>query len=491
VTLALGPILYFRGAREGWWSLAVLVATADGDRPASLETEAGAAYPSLLASRCGYTLWRYDLSLPQGEAASCQEYNIGRESWRVHLPAASGALRMAYSACNGSENADAWAELDVRNERWLHLASEHGRDPFHLLLQGGDQLYADPLWKEVPALRRWKKLPWWRRCRTRFPRETAEAVADHYFRYYLRLWGQPQVAPVLASIASLMMWDDHDIFDGWGSWSAKWQECATFQGIWAAARESFALFQLAARPDDLPHGFSDRGGGHFGFACRIGGIGILMPDLRSERTRERVLGEAGWCDFMAALESMADCHEVLLVSSMPLVTPRLAVLERFFDLMPGHQTWQDDLVDQWPSNAHWDEWRRLLQALTRFSARTGARITSLSGEIHLGALGLIESGATRIFQLTSSGIAHPPPPAWVVRGLEWASSRTLRPADDLSVEMLPLPGLGGRFLRRRNWLELELPAGGGAVATWHGEGGVTSRLELANSDALNQETTLT
>ena len=73
-----------------------------------------------------------------------------------------------------------------------------------------------------------------------------------------------------------------------------------------------------------------------------------------------------------------------------------------------------------------------------------------------------------------------------MRGLEWASSRTLRPADELSVEMLALPGLGRRFLRRRNWLELELPADGGPVATWHGEGGVTSRLELADSDALNR-----
>jgi hypothetical protein len=480
VTLALGPVLYFRGARDGWWNLSALVATR-GNQPPSLETEAEPAAPRLLASRCERHLWRYDFSLPQGEAACRWAYRIGRRSWQVHLPAAGGAVRLAYSACNGSENANAWDHLEVRNERWLHLASEHRRNPFHLLLQGGDQLYADPLWVEVPALARWKKLPPWRRRRAPFPAGTAEAVADHYFRHYLRLWGQPQLAPVLATIPSLMMWDDHDIFDGWGSWAARWQECPTFQGIWAVARENFALFQLASRPDDLPEGFSDRRGGHFGFACRIGEIGILAPDLRSERTRERVMGEAGWRAFMAALEGMADCREVVLLSTMPLVVPRLGSLERFFNLLPGHQTWQDDLVDQWSSNAHWDEWRHLLQELCRFSARSGARVTSLSGEIHLGALGLIESGATRIYQLTSSGIAHPPPPAWVVRAFEWIGSRTLRPADGLKVDLVPLPRLGRRFLRRRNWLELDLPADAGPTATWHGEQGVTSRLEITGA----------
>jgi hypothetical protein len=68
-----------------------------------------------------------------------------------------------------------------------------------------------------------------------------------------------------------------------------------------------------------------------------------------------------------------------------------------------------------------------------------------------------------------------------VRAFEWVGSRTLRPAKDLKVELLPLPGLGRRFLRRRNWLELDLPADAGPTAIWHGEGGVTSRLDIAGS----------
>ncbi len=112
---------------------------------------------------------------------------------------------------------------------------------------------------------------------------------------------------------------------------------------------------------------------------------------------------------------------------------------------------------------------RLLRELTAFSASSGACVTSVSGEIHLGALGLIESRGTKIYQLTSSGIVHPPPSAKAVRVLEWIGARERRLAADLSARLLPLPGHGGRFLRARNWLELEVSPVDGLAATWHSE----------------------
>jgi hypothetical protein len=83
---------------------------------------------------------------------------------------------------------------------------------------------------------------------------------------------------------------------------------------------------------------------------------------------------------------------------------------------------------------------------------------------------VIESDGTGIYQLTSSGIAHPPPPERLARILERFAAGAIRLAPDIAVRMLPLPGLGRRFLQARNWFEVELPAGGdGLLATWHGE----------------------
>jgi hypothetical protein len=468
---AFGPVLYFRGVGEGGWRLRAVVGAPDLAAPPPL-TVRGAEIPAAaLAGGHGGRLWSYDFSLPLARGGSHASYRIGKRTWEVRVPAEGEALRVAFTACNGSEEGDAWGESKRRNERWLHLASRHAAEPFHLLLQGGDQLYADPIWSEVPELAAWRRMPARRRLACPFTPSMAAAVDRFYFDAYCRVWGQPELGPLLARIPSLMLWDDHDIIDGWGSYPAKWHDAPVLQGIWRHAREYFSLFQLGARPDELPDFFCDRRGGHFGWALRIGEVGIIAPDLRSERSRRNILGEAGWRDFTAALEGLAECRHVLLVFTVPLVNAQLPKMERLFNSIPGHQSWEDDLVDQWPSLAHREEWLRLLRLLTEFSARTGARLTALSGEVHLGALGEIEGAGARILQLTSSGIVHPPPNRLMTEMLEWASRGDMQAGPGLAVRALPMPGRRRRYLATRNWLELDVQRHGTFRATWHPETG--------------------
>lgn len=40
-----------------------------------------------------------------------------------------------------------------------------------------------------------------------------------------------------------MTWDDHDIFDGWGSYPDTIQNCPVFQGCFHAAKRFYLLFQ--------------------------------------------------------------------------------------------------------------------------------------------------------------------------------------------------------------------------------------------------------
>lgn len=466
-------VLCFRGLEQRDWRLsALLVLDGDGPPPALELAETECPITAChLARRLGRSLWRYDFRVPLAAAQRTVEYRIGNESWRIHLPALGGPLRIACTACNGFEDERTGSAGAGRNQLWQKLEAEHARAPFHLLLHGGDQLYADSVWDEVPALAAWRRLPARRRLSAPFTPEMAKAVRHYYFARYCWLWEQPELARIMPAVPSLMMWDDHDIFDGWGSHDPKWQDCPVFQGIYAAAREQFALFQLAARPDQLPpHGFSDPGGAHFGWSHRLlDGIGILAPDLRSERRRERVMGEAGWRDFVPMLEGIAPCRHVLLLSSVPLLNAHEHSLERLYEALPGQQYFQLDMRDQWRSIFHRDEWLRLLHHLFAFSTRTGSRITALSGEIHLGAFAVAQHAGTKIYQLTSSGIVHPPPRAPLVAFLDWMSTG---PAEEiepgLKLDVLKIPGYGRRFLGERNWLALELSAANpGLSATWH------------------------
>jgi hypothetical protein len=244
------------------------------------------------------------------------------------------------------------------------------------------------------------------------------------------------------------------------------------------ARAHFALFQLAARADRLPGGFADPRGSHFGCAFRAGDVGIVAPDLRSERSRGRIMGEAGWQGLEAALEDLADCPHLLVMSSVPLVNADLSAVERVLVALPGHSDLEDDLRDQWQSFGHREEWRRMLRCLLAFGTRTGARVTSVSGEIHLGALGLVAGEDTVLHELTSSGIVHAPPPALLTAVYEWVARRPIRPAADLEVRLLEIPGHGRRYLRARNWLALELGEDGRFDGIWNTEEGEAGRLTL-------------
>lgn len=466
----MGPMLLFRGREGREWRLAATMLQDGEAAPEPLLPEGGPPVePMLLVRHRGRSFWRYDFAVTLETAPRRAHYAIGARRWPVALPAADGPLRVAFTACNGTEGPDARPE-EERNERWRHLAARHDEAPFHLLLHGGDQIYADSLWRDIPELAAWRRLPRWRRVDAPLCGGTAEAVRDYFFMLYRKAWSDAEVSGPFAGIPSLMMWDDHDIVDGWGSHSAALQRSPVFQGVWRAARESFALFQLGARPDGLPPGFARPDGGHFGWAYRVGHIGILAPDLRSQRTKYRVMGETGWADFLAGLDAIAGCRHLLLLSSVPAVHADPSPIERLLERLPFIQQHQDDLRDQWQSYAHHREWHRLLRALLDFGRETGAGVTALSGEIHLGALGRVRGRGAVLHQLISSGIVHPPPPWPVTAFFEWVTRRPRRLAKDLRMEMLPLVDGRRRYLAARNWLEIELPPDGGLQAVWYAEG---------------------
>ena len=466
----MGPVLYFRGLAAGRCHLAALIVAPSGSMPPNLSlSEGGKASPERLGERLGLTVWRYTFSIPASDSESRCAYTIGPHTWPLSAPTV-GPLRLAFTACNGSEDDDPAVGDPNRNERWRHLADEHARAPFHLLIQGGDQMYADRVWQDLPDLAAWRRQSRQAQRLAPMPPETAEAVADFYFQRYCRLWSQSELAPLLASIPSVMMWDDHDIFDGWGSHPKALQCCPVYRGIWSAARDHFALFQLGARPDRLPAGIGDPAGSHFGWAFAMGGMGVIAPDLRSARMPTQVMSDAGWRWLEQALQGLRDCHHVLLVSTVPVVHVALRPLERFLFWIPRQQLYQDDLRDQWQSYAHQVEWRRLVQMLLDFSEQTQTAVTLLSGEIHLGAFGCVERGRTRLYQLISSGIVHPAPPALVARLLHWLSRRPHALTDDICMRMLSLPQIDSRYLAARNWLSIASSSDAALDVKWHVEG---------------------
>jgi hypothetical protein len=470
----IGPVLYFRGIQNDRWRLsALLVLSGDAEPPdMAVDGVLLPVPPRHLHCQGDHHIWRWDFAVPRGDFDSRIGYGFpGRDRWYLTVPGRGSPPRMAYVACNGVEDEALLKELNLpRNARWGHLNGVHRSEPFHLLFQGGDQLYADGLWRDCATFREWLAKPARERWACPFTPEMAAEADAFFFQRYCALWRYAEIAAVLSTVPSIMMWDDHDIFDGWGSHPEDRRCSPVYQGIYAAARRHFALFQLGLTPDDLPDCFWGARAGNFAQGFKVGEIGILVLDLRSERTQSRVLSEATWAELPGWLDRLSGCCQLLVMSSVPMVFANLHAVEKIMNIWPGQAKLEDDLRDQWRSYVHQDEWQRLLDLLGAFSGHTGAAVTVLSGEVHLGHAGVVRGPGYRIMQLTSSGIVHPPPPKMFIEVLERLARGTEQIRDGSTLELPVFPETGKRFIRARNWLALTCDEKAAITAQWHVEG---------------------
>ncbi len=464
---ALGPILRFRGACEGIVRCSVTVA---GPKP---------AMPGFapIGTMAGLRFYSHDLVLahdPGAERAELPDDFVARLPGlpsSIAVPKRGGALRVAFTSCNGAEDEMAAASIPGgRNAMWAHLTRTHEANPFHLLVMGGDQIYADGLWN-LPSIKAWRRLPNARAMRAPFTDAMRKALERHYLGIYASVFGSPEVSAILARVPSVMIWDDHDIVDGYGSRKPDWQASPVANGLFDVARRAFALMQLGLDPDcdaaaRAGQGFAANPDVGFGWSGDFGPARIVVPDLRSGRTRHRVLAPAG-LDHLGDEIANADAAHRVVISSVPLVNADLSALERMLTpLMPLVDLYQDDLRDQWMSHAHGEQWAAIIGRLLDIGRE--ARVSIVSGEIHLGAQGFARRGGASIEQFIASGIAHPPPPTALARGYEWFAMR-MRRRGDIAVEMRPVAPDGRRYVAERNWLALTFEAEGTRRAVLHTE----------------------
>jgi len=475
--LAAGPVLFARGGDASRTRLSALVVTRDR---AGAESGAGSALrpmggepaPSeVIARLAGYVFRRYDFELPVARDA---HYRFGDERHPV-LTESSGTRRLAYVSCNGQEHEDRTRPIEERDRMWRRLAAEHAREPFALLLHGGDQLYADEASDAHPTLTAWADSPNEERGAFDFDTAAREAARRYFVERYVELYTREDVALLLARVPSVMMWDDHDIFDGWGSHPPALLDSPVGRGLFDVARETFLLFQRALPVDTGTPGES------LSFALEFPDFLLLVPDLRSERRPERVMGEGGWSWLEEVLARARGVERVLLMSSVPLLGPRLSHIEALIGFVPPLARYEDDLRDQWQSRAHRVEWRRLLEALDTL-ARAGSEVTALSGEIHLASRGEMPLGTTgTLHQLIASGISHPPPPRVWARALGWLAALGEDPVPGRRVRLHPIPGRRGIYAAERNYLVLERKVGRWSAEWECEESGRTPSLSLGGT----------
>lgn len=458
----VGPLLIARGSEGELHRLAALLLLPPGEEPPRLCPGRESEVQPLLLARGTKCIWRYDFALSH----EAPHYRLGDEDYPVALPR-PGRTRIAFVSCNGQEEGDLLRPEAERNALWYVLQREHESSPFHLMLHGGDQLYADPVWECHPALLRWRKASKRGKQRQPFTEQMRQAAFDFYLDRYSQIYAQPPTAWLLARVPSLMIWDDHDIFDGWGSHPEWMLNSPVASGIFKVAQEAFRLLQLGIRPGEPPSGALDPEGRSLGWLCRFPDFTVLAPDLRSERRPRQVMGAAGWRGFRQAMEAEPDGRRILLLSSVPTLGPRLSWVEALIGILPKLRDYEDDLRDQWQSRHHREEWKRYLAFLEQQINVRGQSITLLSGEIHLATRAEMQLEKGWLHQLVASGIAHPPPPKAYARTLGLLARLGEAPLPGRPITLHPLPGQRAIYSAERNFLLLHQQRPNCWEASWY------------------------
>ncbi len=405
----------------------------------------------------------------------------GRSDWAFYVPAKNENPRIVYGSCNGFSTADLHQKTADPYILWERMADMHQETPFSLLTMGGDQVYADSIWTDVPSCREWKELSKSKKLKKSATQKLKRELDRFYEDLYIKRWQNKSMSLMLASIPSLMMWDDHDIFDGWGSYPEDLQGCETYQAIFSAAKKYFELFQIRSTKNTT---LLSNKQAYYSFGVPFRRFYILGLDNRSQRTLSQImhddehLTDTHWTRVISQLQNV-EADNLLVMTGLPVVYRDLSAAESLFDFTPWQEELTDDIKDHWRAKEHQGERLRLIEHLLdchkrRVSASQSVKKTViLSGDVHVACLGAIidrrvPGAFETIHQIVSSGIVHPPPSAF-----DWAGISTISHDDneflyaEKTVETLIIQAVGAdKYIRTRNFSYLVEGDDGHLWANW-------------------------
>ncbi len=251
-----GPFIKYTNLVGDSWSGSLLFLVRDAPDPPSgqlrVRNEPSVVRrlePKLLDICLGWHFWRFEVAVMLCSEEMAVDYEVTAngvtKTATFWVQAAGEPFHVGYTSCNGissSVPADHYARQDP-TYCWRDILQVHERRPIHVLIGGGDQVYSDGVWKKE-AFVAWGDLHKTHKRDATWTEEHQDQATSFYLANYVESFTTPVVSEAYASLPSYMIWDDHDIWDGYGSYSKVLQAGEFFSGLFAVARRFYLLFQL-------------------------------------------------------------------------------------------------------------------------------------------------------------------------------------------------------------------------------------------------------
>ncbi|KAI9347428.1 hypothetical protein DFJ73DRAFT_796611 [Zopfochytrium polystomum] len=450
---------------------------------------------TLLDTYAAWCFYRFDLTLRLDARARPVEYSVAGSAggggaqhpprrYRFFVPAADEDSHVAFWSCNGfgSDAKDVDKKWNGIQPLWRDLLRRHAEAPFHVQIGGGDQVYSDGKHNifDIPLVAAWlgtddiadrPKVQW--------TAEHEKSIGDFYFLTYVHHFQEEEFAEALATIPYTFLCDDHDIMDGYGSYPEAIMNSPVMKNVGRLAYRFYLLFQQHTTFAEARGLFPAPAG--FSYIKSLGpSTAVLAIDNRSGRTEHRVVPDICWMEIwkqleIAAVESRGKLKHLLVIATVPVVYPRMKIAdsvinsvaslsEMFRDMFRkvvphnsstaevregvlegvGHSPFmhrilgsfgqpdlRDDLIDEWTHEYHLAERNKMVTEFQSFSKKHNVRITFISGDVHLCAIGRfrstgdipdengkeVEHDHRAMYQLVSSAIGNNPPPSMIVQYL--------------------------------------------------------------------------
>ncbi|KAL2157154.1 hypothetical protein VTH06DRAFT_6375 [Thermothelomyces fergusii] len=453
----------------------------------------------------GYTFWRFNIEIELREKQQRIAYRINRgPSTGFWVPAKGQSMNIMFYSCNGFSLSADPNQFSGPDPMWRDVLNAHQSQPFHLMIGGGDQIYNDRCMQDTTIFKEWLmiKNPL-HKHNAPFTPEMQDELERFYLERYAMWFSQGLFAMANAQIPMVNMWDDHDIIDGFGSYPHHFMNTPVFSGLGNVAFKYYMLFQhqsvatetektepswlLGVRPGPYINELS-----RSLFMFLGGKVALLAVDARTERTREEVVREDTWKKIMDRCYAEIDkgrVEHLLVVLGVPIAYPRLVWLENILtsrvmdpvkalaklgmfggllNRFDGGVEVLDDLDDHWTAKSHKRERSIVIEDLQDLAADKSVRVTILSGDVHLAAVGQFYSNPKHglakhkdfryMLNIISSAIVNTPPPDLLADVLN-KRNKVHHFDKDTDEDMIPVFGHGvdgkprnnKHLLPHRNW----------------------------------------
>ncbi|KAJ2719272.1 hypothetical protein GGI07_005311 [Coemansia sp. Benny D115] len=499
----IGPALMFvdTDLQTATWRGSVLVLAPRSYAPptVTLNDGSGPSMPFsaiLLDTYKNTAFYRIDIHVPLSlNSEKTVEYKVNNTgpTYKFFVPGQTTPWRFCFWSCNGwslSVTDKEKQALGGDNVVWDDLLQKHRAVPFHVQVCGGDQLYSDKIWSSDI----WK--PWlsikdkYQRRDAEFTQQMATYADDFYFSHYVRCFFMSKFGESMTTIPISTIIDDHDVWDGIGSYPDYLQNSRVFVQLKEYAFKYWRLFQAHTNQQMCrQHGYF----GEYGYSWlkQFGPYtAALGPDTRYERSLNQIIMPGTYDVIFDRLFKLPQSVRHLVVFlGVPIVYPRLTYIEKTLAGIKsigltklsflakqkaivniwGEPELSDDMNDHWTSEVHMEERKQFVLRLQEYARQRNVRVTFVAGDVHCCGAGRFASSSPQLPperdyrfmpQVISSAIMNIPPPNIVIRAVH-SSAKTYdldRHTDEMMYRLFEQdvngkspPNNNTKLLARRNF----------------------------------------